>query len=190
VQAAEAAKAPGKSGLAEAVARYAFKLMAYKDEYEVARLYADPSFLRQINSEVAGDNLTLRFHLAPPLPARKDKVTGLPKKMTFGPWMLPAFRVLAKFKGLRGTALDIFGYSEERRTERKLIADYEALLSEIIGKLTPANHAVAVGLANIPEKIRGFGHVKARHLTAAKADEAALLEQFRSGQAPVLKAAE
>src|SRR4051794_9085413 len=190
VQAAEVAKAPGKSGLAEAVARYAFKLMAYKDEYEVARLYAEPSFLAQVKNEVAGENLRLKFHLAPPLLARKDKVTGVPRKMTFGSWMLPAFRLLAKFKFLRGTALDIFGYSEERRTERKLIGDYEALLGELIGKLTPDNHAVAVGLAAIPEKIRGFGHVKARHLVAAKADEAALLEQFRSGQTPVLKAAE
>jgi indolepyruvate ferredoxin oxidoreductase len=110
--------------------------------------------------------------------------------MTFGPWILPAFRVLAKLKFLRGTAFDIFGYSVERRTERKLVADYEALLAEIMGKLTPENHHIAVGLAAIPEKIRGFGHVKARHLTAAKADEAALLDQFRSGQAPVLKAAE
>ncbi len=186
----ETSLAPGKSGLAEAVARYAFKLMAYKDEYEVARLYAEPSFLAQIRNEVAGDNLTLKFHLAPPLLATRDKVTGLPRKMTFGPWMLSAFRVLAKFKFLRGTALDVFGYSEERRTERKLITDYEALLGEIMKKLTPANHHIALGLANIPEKIRGFGHVKARHLTAAKADEAALLEQFRSGQAPVLKAAE
>ena len=120
VQAAEAAKAPGKTGLADAVARYLFKLMAYKDEYEVARLYAEPSFLAQVKNEVAGENLTLKFHLAPPLFARKDKVTGLPKKMTLGPWMLPAFRLLAKFKFLRGTAFDIFGYSEERRTERKL----------------------------------------------------------------------
>ena len=104
--------------------------------------------------------------------------------------MLPAFRVLARFKFLRGTPFDIFGYSEERRTERKLIADYEAMLDEIMAKLTPDNHHIAVGLADIPEKIRGFGHVKARHLVAAKADEAALLEQFRSGQAPVLKAAE
>jgi indolepyruvate ferredoxin oxidoreductase len=189
-RAAEAAKAPGKTGLAEAVARYLFKLMAYKDEYEVARLYAEPSFLAQVKNEVAGDNLTLKFHLAPPLFARKDKVTGLPRKMTLGPWILPAFRVLAKFKVLRGTVLDIFGYSEERRTERKLIADYEALLDEIMGKLNPDNHPVAVGLANIPEKIRGFGHVKARHLVAAKADEAALLEQFRAGQPTVLKAAE
>jgi indolepyruvate ferredoxin oxidoreductase len=122
--------------------------------------------------------------------ARKDKVTGLPRKITLGPWMLPAFGVLAKFKFLRGTALDIFGYSAERRTERKLIADYEALLDEIIAGLTPDNHHIALGLANIPEKIRGFGHVKARHLVAAKADEAALLEQFRSGRTPVLKAAE
>ena len=190
VKAAEAMKAPGKTGLAEAVARYAFKLMAYKDEYEVARLYADPSFMAQVKNEVAGDDLTLKFHLAPPLFARKDKVTGLPKKMTLGPWMLPAFRVLAKFKILRGTVLDIFGYSQERRTERTLVDDYQALLEEIMGKLTPDNHHIAVGLANIPEKIRGFGHVKARYLLAAKADEAALLEQFRSGQAPALKAAE
>jgi indolepyruvate ferredoxin oxidoreductase len=190
VKAAETAKALGKSGLADAVARYLFKLMAYKDEYEVARLYAEPSFLAQVKNEVAGDNLTLKFHLAPPLFARKDKVTGLPRKMTLGPWMLPAFRMLAKFKFLRGTALDIFGYSQERRTERKLIADYEALLAEIMDKLDAENHHIAVGLANIPEKIRGFGHVKARHLVAAKADEAALLDQFRSGHAPVLKAAE
>jgi indolepyruvate ferredoxin oxidoreductase len=104
--------------------------------------------------------------------------------------MLPAFRLLAKLKFLRGTSFDVFGYSEERRTERKLIADYEALLAEIIAKLTPANHHIAVGLAVVPEKIRGFGHVKARHLVAAKADEAALLEQFRTSPTPVLKAAE
>ena len=190
MQAAEAAKAPGKSGFAEAVARYLFKLMAYKDEYEVARLYAETGFLAQVKNEVAGDNLTLKFHLAPPLFARKDKVTGVAKKMTFGPWMLPAFRLLARFKSLRGTAFDIFGYSEERRTERRLVVEYEALLDEIVARLTPENHALAVGLANIPEKIRGFGHVKARHLVAAKADEAALLDQFRSGATPVLRAAE
>jgi indolepyruvate ferredoxin oxidoreductase len=187
---AEAARAPGKTGLADAVARYLFKLMAYKDEYEVARLYAEPSFLAQVRNEVAGDKLTLKFHLAPPLFARKDKVTGVPRKMTLGPWMLPAFRLLARFKFLRGTAFDIFGYSEERRTERKLVADYEALLAEIMAKLTPDNHHIAVGLAAIPEKIRGFGHVKARHLVAAKADEAALLDQFRASPTPVLKAAE
>jgi indolepyruvate ferredoxin oxidoreductase len=190
VKAAEAARAPGKCGLADAVARYLFKLMAYKDEYEVARLYTDGAFQKQVEAEFGGDNLRYEFHLAPPLFARRDKATGLPRKMHFGPWILPVFRLLAKFKGLRGTPLDPFGRTLERRTERKLIADYEAMLDEVVGSLTPENHAVAVGLAAIPEKIRGFGHVKQRHLAAAKADEAALFEQLRAGGPVLLKAAE
>jgi indolepyruvate ferredoxin oxidoreductase len=101
--------------------------------------------------------------------------------MTFGPWILPAFRLLARLKGLRGTAFDPFGYSAERKRERKLLADYEALIDELIAKLTPDNHHLAVGLAAIPEKIRGFGHVKARHLEAAKAEEADLLLRLRAG---------
>jgi indolepyruvate ferredoxin oxidoreductase len=189
-KAAEAARAPGKCGLADAVARYLFKLMAYKDEYEVARLYTDGSFARQVQNEFDGDNLRFEFHLAPPLLARHDKTTGLPRKMSFGPWMLPAFRLLAKLKGLRGTAFDPFGRSLERRTERKLTTDYETMLDEVLAKLTPENHHLAVGLAVIPEKIRGFGHVKQRHLAAAKADETALLEQFRAGSSALLKAAE
>jgi len=189
-RAAETALTPGKTGFAETVARYLFKLMAYKDEYEVARLYADPAFLRQVRNEVDGDTLRLTFHLAPPLLARRDKVTGEPRKMSFGPWMLPLFRVLAKLKFLRGTALDVFGYTTERRTERQMVRDYETLLDELMAKLAPDNHALAVGLAAIPEKIRGFGHVKRRHLAAAKADEAVLLEQFRAGGAAMLKAAE
>jgi indolepyruvate ferredoxin oxidoreductase len=189
-RAIEAARAPGKTGLADAVARYLFKLMAYKDEYEVARLYADESFVKQVKSELGGEQLRFHVHLAPPLLARRDKVTGEPKKMTFGPWIFPLFRLLAKFKFLRGTAFDPFGYSTERRTERALIRDYEAMLEEVLAKLEPDNHHVAVGLAAIPEKIRGFGHVKLRHLKAARADEAALLDQFRAGPAPLLKAAE
>jgi indolepyruvate ferredoxin oxidoreductase len=187
---AEAAKASGACGLADAVVRNLFKLMAYKDEYEVARLFADDLFLKQVKNEFDGDNLRFEFHLAPPLFARVDKATGEPRKMTFGPWMLPLFRLLAKFKFLRGTMFDPFGYTNERRTERALIAGYEAMLGEVLSNLTPANHAVAVGLAAIPEKIRGFGHVKLRHLGAAKADEAALIEQFRGGVSPALKAAE
>ena len=189
-KAAEAARAPGKCGLADAVARYLFKLMAYKDEYEVARLYTDGAFLKQVEAEFDGEDLRFEFHLAPPLLARRDKVTGLPRKMSFGPRILPLFRLLAKLKGLRGTAFDPFGRTLERRSERKLIADYEAMVAEILAKLTPDNHAAAVALAAIPEKIRGFGHVKQQHLTAAKADEAALLEQFRSGTSVLLKAAE
>jgi indolepyruvate ferredoxin oxidoreductase len=122
--------------------------------------------------------------------ARRDPASGLPRKMSFGPWMMPAYKVLARLKFLRGTALDPFGRTIERRTERQLIRDYEATLDEILGKLTPDNHHLAVGIACIPEKIRGFGHVKARHLTVAKAEEAALLEQFRAGPAPLMKAAE
>jgi indolepyruvate ferredoxin oxidoreductase len=189
-KAAEAARAPGKCGLADAVARYLFKLMAYKDEYEVARLYTDGAFQRQVEAEFGGDNLRYEFHLAPPLFARRDKATGLPRKMTFGPWMLPVFRLLARLRGLRGTPFDPFGRTLERRTERKLIADYEAMLAEVLESLTPENHAVAVGLAALPEKIRGFGHVKQRHLATAKADEAALFEQFRAGGPVLLKAAE
>ncbi len=190
VKAVEAERAPGKTGLADAVARYLFKLMAYKDEYEVARLYTDGAFAKQVANEFDGDNLRFEFHLAPPLLARRDKATGLPRKMSFGPWLLPAFRVLAKFKFLRGTALDPFGRTSERRTERKLIEDYEATLDEVLARLSPENHHLAVGLAVIPEKIRGFGHVKQQHLAAAKADEAALLEQFRAGAPMLLKAAE
>jgi indolepyruvate ferredoxin oxidoreductase len=189
-RAAEATQTPGKCGFAEAVARYLFKLMAYKDEYEVARLFADPAFLKQVRSEVGGDNLRLTFHLAPPLLARRNRTTGEPRKMSFGPWMMGAFRELARLKFLRGTVFDPFGYTAERRTERRLVRDYEGLLDELVAALSPDNHHVAVGLAAIPEKIRGFGHVKLRHIKAAKADEAALLEQFRAGPAPLLKAAE
>ncbi|HKN41912.1 MAG TPA: DUF6537 domain-containing protein, partial [Sphingomicrobium sp.] len=190
VQAAEAARTPGKTGLADAVARYLFKLMAYKDEYEVARLYSDGAFVKQVNSELGGEHLRFHVHLAPPLLARRDKATGEPKKMTFGPWIFPLFSLLAKFKVLRGTAFDPFGYSTERKTERALVSDYEALLDEVLAKLDAGNHHIAVGLAAIPEKIRGFGHVKMRHLKAAKAVEAALVEQFRAGPAPLLRAAE
>jgi indolepyruvate ferredoxin oxidoreductase len=190
VKTVEALKAPGQCGLADAVGRYLFKLMAYKDEYEVARLYADPAFLKQVNNTFDGEHLSLRFHLAPPLLARRDKRTGLPRKMTFGPWLLGGFKLLARLKFLRGTPFDPFGHTRERHIERQLVADYEALLVQLIAKLTPENYAIAVGLAAIPEKIRGYGHVKMQHLTAAKADEAALLEQFRSSPTPVLKAAE
>jgi indolepyruvate ferredoxin oxidoreductase len=190
VRTAEAEKSPGRCGLSEAVARYLFKLMAYKDEYEVARLYTDTSFIERVKSSFDGDNLRFEFHLAPPLLAKCDPLTGEPKKMSFGPWLLKAFAVLAKFKVLRGTPLDPFGYTAERRTERRLVAEYLDVLDEIIERLTPDNHQVAVALASLPEKIRGFGPVKQRHLVAAKAEEAVLHEQFRSGSAQFLKAAE
>jgi indolepyruvate ferredoxin oxidoreductase len=143
-----------------------------------------------VAEEFDGAGLRFAFHLAPPLLARRDPRTGQPRKITFGPWLLPVFRLLMRFKFLRGTPFDPFGYGAERRTERKLIADYEAILSEMLEKLSPDNHHLAVGIAAIPEKIRGFGHVKMRHLAAAKADEATLLDQLRSGGPHYLKAAE
>lgn len=178
VRAAEAARAPGRSGLAEAVARNLFKLMAYKDEYEVARLYTDGEFLKQVNAAFEGD-LSFEFHLAPPLLAR-SKDGAEPKKRRYGPRMMKVFETLAKFKVLRGTPLDVFGYSAERRTERALIKAYEALMGEISGALSLENHAYAVALASIPDKIRGYGPVKERHLKAAKAEEADLLARFRA----------
>ena len=175
----EKANAAGMSGLSEAVARGYHKLLAYKDEYEVARLYADPAFEASLKDAFDGD-LKLEFHLAPPLLARKDKATGHPRKMHFGRWMLPVFRLLAKGKRFRGTSWDIFGKTEERKLERQMITDYEQLLDEIAKHLSPATHEVAVELAALPQKVRGFGHVKLANYKATRARERDLLEQLRS----------
>ncbi len=169
--------------LAEAVARYYAKLLAYKDEYEVARLHRDPSFRRRIAEQFEGD-YALRFHLAPPLLAREDPRTGRPRKLQFGAWMMPAFGVLAPLKFLRGTPLDPFGRTEERRTERALIGEYETLIDEVLHRLAPDNAEVAIELARIPEHIRGFGPVKARHLADARARWAALLARLRGESLP------
>jgi indolepyruvate ferredoxin oxidoreductase len=176
---AEAAKTPGRTGLALAVARYLFKLMAYKDEYEVARLYTDGTFRDQVARTFEGD-LRFEFHLAPPLLARKDPVTGQAKKMAFGPWMMQGFRALAALRFLRGGKLDIFGYSAERREERALIGEYEALCRELIATLTTDNHALAVSLASLPEKIRGYGHVKLGNLAKTREEWARLIEAWRA----------
>ncbi|MEE8532465.1 MAG: indolepyruvate ferredoxin oxidoreductase family protein, partial [Alphaproteobacteria bacterium] len=178
VRAAEAETARGLTGLTEAVARAYFKLLAYKDEYEVARLFADGAFEQQIASQFEGD-YRLRFHLAPPLFARTDPDTGVPLKSAYGRWMMTAFRVLARLKFLRGTRLDPFGYTRERRSERGLIDAYEKVIDELLSGLTHDNHALAVEIAGVPEHIRGFGHVKARHIEAAKVREADLLAAFR-----------
>jgi indolepyruvate ferredoxin oxidoreductase len=178
IEAAESTKTPGRTGLALAVARYYAKLLAYKDEYEVARLYSDGKFRAALERQFEGD-FKIEFNLAPPMIAEIDANTGHAKKRTFGPWMLSVFGLLAKLKFLRGSVFDIFGRTAERRMERRLIAEYETLLDEIVAGLTPANHAAAVGLASIPEEIRGYGHVKEAHLAKAKAHEAALLERFR-----------
>ena len=171
VRAAEAAI--NSSQLTEAVARNLFKLMAIKDEYEVARLYAETDFVQKISEGFDGD-YTLRFHLAPPLLARPDPKTGRVKKMAFGPWMLTAFKWLAKARRYRGSRWDVFGRSDERRLERNLLADYEAELAALLPKLERATLIDAITLARLPETIRGFGHVKRRSIDAVRPERAAL----------------
>lgn len=179
IEAAERQRAPGQKGLAEAAARYAYKLMAYKDEYEVARLFTDGAFRRQIKQQFSG-NYRLEFHLAPPLLAEIQSTDGLPKKRQYGPWVLTLFRLLARLKGLRGTWFDIFGHSAERKRERQLIADYFMLAEDICAGLTADNHDVAVALLSLPEQIRGYGYIKQRHLEAADKRKAELLELWRA----------
>jgi indolepyruvate ferredoxin oxidoreductase len=186
----QATRTPRDTTLTEAVARYYFKLLAYKDEYEVARLHADPEFMRKIADTFEGD-IKLRFHLAPPLLARRDPVSGELLKREYGGWMLNAFRLLAKFKALRGTPLDPFGHTQERKDERALIARYEATVAELLENLTPANQALAAEIASLPEQIRGFGHVKLRAMKRVAAREAELLDAFRNPKPePAVSAAE
>nr|WP_038052637.1 indolepyruvate ferredoxin oxidoreductase family protein [Thermomonas fusca] len=176
VRAAETAKAPGSSDLSEAVARYFFKLMAYKDEYEVARLYTSGDFKKQLEAQFEGD-FKLKFHLAPPLLAKKN-AQGQLVKQEYGPWVFTAFRVLAKLRGLRGTPLDVFGYTAERRGERALIGEYQKTVGALLDRLDAGNVDLAAEIASVPEHIRGFGHVKEAHLHKARAQLARLLKEW------------
>jgi indolepyruvate ferredoxin oxidoreductase len=177
VQAAEA-KLGSSTRLAEAVARYLFKLMAYKDEYEVARLHTDKAFTDKIAAMFEGD-YKIVHHMAPPLMAKRNDKGELVKQ-SFGPWMRRALGVLGGLKGLRGGALDIFGKTEERRMERALIQEYRACIEELLAGLTPERLVLAVEIARIPEDIRGYGHVKERHLKAARAKWEGLMAQWRA----------
>ena len=188
VEKVRATEAPlGSTKLAEAVARYLFKLMAYKDEYEVARLHTDRRFTDKIEAMFEGD-YQLVHHLAPPGIAKKNE-RGELIKQPFGPWMRTAFGVLGKMKGLRGTALDVFGRSEERRIERALIDEYRNCIEELLLKLDGGNLELAAEVARLPEEIRGYGHVKARHLAAVRPKWAALMQRWRGGEATVKRAA-
>jgi indolepyruvate ferredoxin oxidoreductase len=187
VRAAEASNGGGQQ-LARAVAKNYFKLMAYKDEYEVARLYTDGAFVERVKRQFEGD-FTLRFHLAPPLFAKVDAATGKLIKATYGPWMMKAFGMLARLKFLRGTALDIFGRTAERKSERALITEYEAMVDELLANLAPEKQGLAVELASLPEEIRGFGHVKEAALAKVGAKRDELLAAWRSPGAPLKRAA-
>ncbi|HJT13677.1 MAG TPA: indolepyruvate ferredoxin oxidoreductase family protein [Dongiaceae bacterium] len=179
VIAAERTVMPGSQALSIAVAKYYAKLLAYKDEYEVARLHVDPLFRERIAAQFEGD-YQLRFHLAPPAVSHADPVTGRIKKKEFGPWMMTAFGVLARLKWLRGTAIDPFARSADRKLERRLIADYEALVAEILASLSAENHATAVALAALPEQIRGYGHIKEGNAASVRKRQEELLAAFRS----------
>ena len=167
----------GSTKLAEAIARAYHKLLAYKDEYEVARLHANGDLKKKIEGMFEGD-YKLVFHLAPPLLARTDPATGEPRKRAFGPWMGPVFKLLQRLKFLRGTPLDPFGYTEERRMERALIGEYERIVEDLIKGLTPQNHALAVQIAAIPEEMRGFGYIKKRNVEAARKKRDEMLACF------------
>ncbi len=186
----EKERLPGVSALTEAVARNLFKLMSAKDEFEVARLYTDGSFKRQLDEIFEGD-LRMELHLAPNLVSFQCKNDiGGSRKITFGPWMFQVLKLLARFRGLRGTILDPFRPDADRIAERKMLADYQALLDDILPRLSPANHGTAVALARIPEKIRGFGHIRARNTEEARAEMARLCGEFHTARADVKLAAE
>jgi indolepyruvate ferredoxin oxidoreductase len=177
VRQAEQRATPGESALTRTAAESLYRLMAYKDEYEVARLFSDPAFLAGIGAQFEG-RPGLHFHLAPPLLSRRDPRTGHLLKREFGAWILPVMKGLARLRFLRGTPFDPFGLTAERRMERRLVVDYEALLGKIGGALAPYNHAEAVALAAAAQGIRGYGHVKEANAGKAKADEARLLAAF------------
>jgi indolepyruvate ferredoxin oxidoreductase len=170
---------PGSTDLTEAVARYLYKLMAYKDEYEVARLYTDGAFLQKLGETFEGD-FRLTFHLAPPIFNRGLDALGRPRKTSFGPWMMAAFRLLARFRVLRGTALDPFGWFAERKEERGLIDDYRLMVEELIVGLKPENHHLAVACASLPDQVRGYGPVKAESMSRYRELRAAQLHRFRN----------
>ncbi len=185
-RAAEQSKLPGSTALTAAVARYLFKLMAYKDEYEVARLYTSGEFRRRLEQQFEGD-YTLRFHLAPPLLARKDAHGHLIKR-EFGAWVFSAFGILAKLRGLRGTMFDVFGYTAERRMERGLIKGYVSTVDELLQRLDAQRIDLAVQIASVPEHIRGFGHIKEAHVADARARAATLMGQWKSDESDASRA--
>ncbi|GAB4362539.1 MAG: indolepyruvate ferredoxin oxidoreductase family protein [Gammaproteobacteria bacterium] len=176
---AHSAERLGKAGEAftRAVARGLFRLMAYKDEYEVARLLADPRFHASLRRRFGGD-YRLAFHLAPPLLARRDPVTGRPRKRRFGPWLIPLLRSLVSLRRLRGTPFDPFGYSAERRRERELIDHYRETVRALLPRLEVANLDLAVEIACLADQVRGYGPVKAEAMERYFENERRLLERY------------
>ncbi len=178
VRAVEQRAFPGRNSLTDAAGKYYFKLLAIKDEYEVARLHVQSGFLESVSQQFEG-NYKLVFNLAPPIFSKRDPATGEPRKSEFGAWIIPVFRVLAKLRFVRGTAFDVFGYTEERRIERSLISRYEENIDQALASLEvtkdASHHDAAVALASLPEQIRGYGHVRARSIEPIQKRENELL---------------
>jgi indolepyruvate ferredoxin oxidoreductase len=170
--------------LSRAAATYAFKLMAYKDEYEVARLYTNGDFAKQLASQFKGGKL--RFWMAPPLISKRDSHGHL-KKKHFGGWMMLGFKILTRLKGLRETPFDLFGRTEERKMERALRDTYLETLETLAADLTATNHTLAMAIAEIPDDIRGYGHVKDAAVALASETEAALWKGWPMGNMPKVK---
>jgi indolepyruvate ferredoxin oxidoreductase len=171
----------GLTTLTDTVARQYARLLAVKDEYEVARLYTDGTFMHSLGEQFERwDGLT--FHMAPPLLARRGS-DGRPRKMRLGAWLMPALRMLSKARRIRGRWLDPFGHTEERRLERQLARDYEALIDEVLASLTADKHALAVAIAKVPESVRGYGHVKLANLASARGRWRELMDRFQGRDA-------
>ncbi len=183
-----ARKVAASEKFVRAVANNLFRLMAYKDEYEVARLFSNGDFSHRLQKQFIG-NYRLRFHLAPPLLARRDQVTGIPKKRELPGWIRYLFPVLASMRQLRGTRFDLFGYSAERKTERFLINEYRELISGLLETLAPDNIAIAAEIAEAATEIRGFGHVKLNNLEKIRQRWQRLLEDFH-GHGDVVRVVE
>jgi indolepyruvate ferredoxin oxidoreductase len=177
----QAAKPGGGEALTRVVAQQLYRVMAIKDEYEVARLHSDPAFMQRLRDQFDGD-WRPNYHLAPPLFAKRN-AKGELLKASFGPWMGQVFKVLARLKGLRGTALDVFGHTAERKEERAWMDEYIAIVGELCATLNADNHAAALEIAQVAEQVRGYGHVKARHLKAARSRWDELLVAWRQPKA-------
>ncbi|MDZ7853886.1 MAG: indolepyruvate ferredoxin oxidoreductase family protein [Halomonas sp.] len=187
IREAEARLEAGEA-LTQAVATQLYRLMAYKDEYEVARLYTESDFLDEVKATFGGE-YKLTLHLAPPLLSGRKDAQGRPVKRRFGPWMLKAMKGLARLRGLRNSALDPFRFTADRKLDRQLLTEYEAQLDELVAHLNDSTHATALALAKLPEEVRGFGPVREAAAEKAKARQTKLLEELRHGR-PMTIAAE
>jgi indolepyruvate ferredoxin oxidoreductase len=172
--------------LTRAVAQQLYRVMAYKDEYEVARLYAETDFMKEVRETFEGD-FKVHFHLAPPLLNKETDAQGRPKKRRFGPWMFRAFRLLAKFRGLRGTVVDPFSYSADRKLDRSMLKDYQTLVARIGRELNASNYETFLQLAELPADVRGYGPVREQAAEAIREKQTQLIKALDTGRPTLIR---